>query len=326
MDKQELSPGEELNQLSRLLFGAAAMKWYLAVLLQLFAGVGAAILSAFELAGDAALIGAMVGIGVLVVAYALRVWSEYQYGTAETMRRQSVLTEAVGWPVMPWQLAEWRRQAGSSIWRRLTTRRRDPNYYTTKAEPGPLRFADMTIESAFYTRNVYLKLQFWAWALFGGAVGVVVVVIFFALTQTIPDTADVVVARTLFTLIPTVLAVNVLGWALRLGRLSAAIRNVEVGLEELKERGPVDERQVMRQVSEYNCQVACGLPIPNWLFSRWNDEIRELWDARQAPTDSNARGQPSKDLDSLTPPKFGSQRLIRPPLDFARCHRGVGSQ
>ena len=77
-----------------------------------------------------------------------------------------------------------------------------------------------------------------------------------------------------------VLSENLLGWAPKLGRLTSTIQEVEDGLECLKNTSTLDVPQVMRLVSEYNCQFVEGIPIHSWLFLRWHDETHELWESR----------------------------------------------
>src|SRR5437763_2698829 len=102
--QQSAMEAEELSQLARLLFDAAASKWYTAAVIDVLNGASAALLSVFDLAGGAALIPAIVEVMLLMVSAALRMWAESQYDTADTMRRQSVLSEALGWPISAVQL------------------------------------------------------------------------------------------------------------------------------------------------------------------------------------------------------------------------------
>ena len=62
----------------------------------------------------------------------------------------------------------------------------------------------MTAESAFYTRHIYSKLLGWTWGLFVSALIIAVLVLSLALTRTIPDTVDVLIARTVYSVIPIV--------------------------------------------------------------------------------------------------------------------------
>jgi hypothetical protein len=272
--------GEELNQLARLLFDAAANKWYCAIGLEVGAGLLAVVLGLIEPSGDGALVGTVIVTLLLASAYALRLWFDDQFDRADTMRRQSVLSEALGWPVDRTQMSEWRLKAGRQIRSRLQSAPRALRYYATEREFGAERLAEMTIESAFYTRHLYAKLRFWAWIIFA-AVGLASwFAITALLTTTVPDSVDLVAARAVYSFVLIVISVDVFGWALRLGRLISTIQRIEAGLQQLIEARNAELPQVLRWVSEYNCQVVQGIPILNWLFSQWHDEIANLWSQR----------------------------------------------
>lgn len=239
-------------------------------------------LSITEPAGDKALVWAFIDVGLIGVAYLLRLWFEAQYDAAETMRRQAALTEGLGWEISPLQTSDWLQKAGNRVRKRLKVKVRDANYYATKAQPSAARLGEMTAESAFYTRHLYSKLHISLWVFFALAVILTIVSLSIALTQTVPDTIDILVAKAIYTIIPVVLSINFLGWALRLGRSIDAIREVEGDLDQLQKSPNLDERQIMRLVTEYNCQVVGGFPIHPGLFWLWGDEIRELWQSRSA--------------------------------------------
>jgi hypothetical protein len=279
--------GEELNQLSRLLFDAAANKWYGAIGLEVVAGLLAVMIGLIEPSGDRAFVGAVIVTLLLIIAYALRLWFDNQYDRAETMRRQSVLSEGLNWPVDTTQMSEWRTKAGQRVRSRLQPQPRDPIYYATEEEPGPEHLAEMTIESAFYTRRLYDKVRFWAWIIFAAAALASLFVITILLTTVVPDSVDLVAARAVYSFVPIVIAVDVFGWALRLGRLISAIQSVEAGLQQLVEANNAELPEVLRWVSEYNCQVVQGIPILNWLFWRWHGEIADLWSERTETTTSS---------------------------------------
>jgi hypothetical protein len=80
-------------------------------------------------------------------AYYLRLRFHNQYDLAETMRRQSVLTEALAWPIERVQATEWRRRAGRRILERFKLKPREADYYTTTQATGPARLVAMTLES-----------------------------------------------------------------------------------------------------------------------------------------------------------------------------------
>jgi hypothetical protein len=269
--------GEELSQLARLLFDSSANKWYAALLLEVVVGLVAAIAVIFELQGDAELVGAFLGVALLLVAHGLRLWADQQYDVAETMRRQSVFTEGMGWPLDSIQASEWRKKAGKRIRKSLKSETRPVDYFATQSTIGPARLAEMTRESAFYTRHLYDHLRIWIWLLVGGAAIAAVTIISLALTRTISEDLDVQIARILYIIIPVLISINLVGWGFRLNRSVASIRQVETDLQRLLDSDDVEATQAVRLVSEYDCQVVSGIPIHNWLFSKWHDDIQELW-------------------------------------------------
>jgi hypothetical protein len=125
---------------------------------------------------------------------------------------------------------------------------------------------------------MYLKLKNYIWVLFVGAALLAVVVMLITLTQVLPENTQVFIARALYAFIPLVLTFNLLGWALRLTRLTTAIREVEIDLERLRTSLHLDIGQATRLRSEYNCQIVEGFPTPDFLYQRWKREILVLWE------------------------------------------------
>lgn len=52
-------------------------------------------------------------------------------------------------------------------------------------------------------------------------------------------------------------------------------------MEKLVEATEIGPDQVLRLVSEYNCRVACGIPIHPFLFKIWQNGISKLWEKRR---------------------------------------------
>ena len=265
-----------------MLFDAAANEWYGAAGLSLLAGVGAAVLGVLPIGPGQALAGSSVDAVVVVLAYVLQLRAEVQYDRAETMRRQSVFTEALHWPVSRVQLDEWERKVGKKVRDRAAHTPRDPSYYTTEVkEAGAERLAEMAAESAFYTRHLYGNLQTVLWRALAMSVAAVVVSMAVVIISGVHGERERVVAQVLFAVIPILVSINVLGWALRLGHLVPGIRDVEDGLERLEESGTIELGRVMRLVAEYNCLVVEGIPMPSRLWTWWRPDIDTQWRRRQ---------------------------------------------
>lgn len=279
MDK--LTRGKELSQLSRFLFDSAANKFYFALGMEIVAGAVGTVAALIQLDGQGKLAFAIVGFLLLAVSYVLKVRFEDEYDRAETMRRQSVLSEALDWDISKVQFSEWRQKAGREILNRLKKESRPDDYYETQEDLGPRRLLEMTRESAFYTRCLYNKLY--------GIIGISLLVSFgmlvFVLSailpmQILPSSTQVVVAYAVYIVLPLILSSDLLGWFLRLGRIKSEIFRIEEAMERIAKQKTIRVAEVMRLVSEYNCQLIGGLPIPNLLFNFWHCEIKDLWETR----------------------------------------------
>jgi hypothetical protein len=270
--------GEQFNQAARLLFDAAANRWYLSMGLEIAAGMLSVVLSILDVSGRLAVWWAFAGLVLLGIAYFLRLQFEDLHGTAETMRRQAAFTEGLDWPIDEMQANEWNRKLGRTIRERVHAVQRDPDYYDTQKDVGPQRLAEMTIESAFYTRQLYMKLRYWIWWLFGGATAVTAMIVLLTIAQLVPGKPELPIARAVYAFIPVILSANFLGWALALGRLIANIGAIESDLRRIVKGSSASVETVLRVVSEYNCQVEMGLPVHSWLWRRWHNDISDLWD------------------------------------------------
>jgi hypothetical protein len=268
-----------LNQLSRLLFDTAATKWYWATILEVVGGIISVILSFTDSITDIwKLWGAALVMSLLVAGYILRQIFESQYEMAETMRRQSVLTEGLGFPIKSWMFSEWRRRSGRRLLKRFTLVQRNDDYYVTKKPPGSRRLLEMTQESAFWTRFLYSRLLDFAVLLCLFAILLLAAVLIAILTGSIPDSIMPTLAYGIFLAVPILLTSNVVGWVLKLRRLISGICSIEKDLEELASASDVDQESVLRLVFEYNCQVAAGFPIPSFIFKMEHNRIAQEWE------------------------------------------------
>lgn len=270
--------GEELNQLSRLLFDKAAGNWYLGLFVELLAGVlGIVFLGLLNFSANTNLVISVLLFSIWVYTYWLKLRSEDYYDNAETMRRQSVLTEGLDWEISKTAFSKWRLKAGNKILEKLEIKKRDENYYATKKEAGPKRLLEMTAESAFYTRNLYVKLNERLWLSFIVITFLTVLCLGLTSTEVLTSSLKVQIAYFIFLFLPVILSIDILRWALKLGQLTKEIFDIEDKLELLSKEANLDIAQVMRLVSEYNCQVVQGIPIRNYFFKIWHDEIDSHW-------------------------------------------------
>lgn len=273
MDKKAV----ELSQLSRILFDKAAFRWQLSISLSLVSGLISIIVSlvAPSLATNAVFAG--IAALILVIGYYLRFSFESIQDSAETMRRQSVLSEGLGWPITRAQFSEWRQRAGGKVLGHLAANPRPDEYYETKFAIGPERLAAMTFESLFWTKSLYRKVRGYLLITI-----VLVTILLFGVLSIMPLFEFSKSSRTLlvyfvYLAIPLLVSVDLVGMYLRLNRSISAFSNMAGPLEALANSASADHAEVLRMVSEYNCTLAAGLPIPKWVFDRHHNEIEACW-------------------------------------------------
>lgn len=278
--KETQKQGEELNQLSRLMFGRAAKLWAWSLALETIGGVVAILVSVVNLSPNAKHVTALTVFGILVTSYILKIVFSYQYDNAETMRRQSILAEALDWPIGATQFSDWRLKAGHKLLKKFKLKPRDENYYSTQQPTGPRRLLEMTIESAFFTRHLYGKIRKFVWTVCGLLGLFFILVLSFMPIDVISTQTRLEIVYLLYLSLPLLISLDLFGWGLRVARLERSIKEIECDLEKLESESEPGVVHVMRLVSEYNCQVIGGFPILDSFFRRWHDEIQELWNKR----------------------------------------------
>jgi hypothetical protein len=274
MDKQQ---GAELNQLSRILFDKAANCWQGSIILELLAGCIGVYISVAHLSLNWSTVGAIVVSVIMCAAYFLKYKYEGTYDIAETMRRQSVLSEALNWPISKAQFNEWKSRAGKNILNKFTLQKRAHDYYETKNPIGPKKLAEMTFESIYWTKNLYKKIKSYSCCLLITIIAIFVLLISVSVIPYAKQGLRIYFVYTVYLLIPVLLTIDFLGLVLRSSRHIHTLDNIERHLEQISQEETPNIEEVMRLVSEYNCIVSAGIPIPNWFFKFHHDEIAKIW-------------------------------------------------
>lgn len=270
--------GKELNQLSRILFDRAACFWQVSVLLELIAGIIGVIVSliAFPLYMNS--IAAILTTVLLIITFCLRYKFKTTYDDAETMRRQSVLSEGLNWSIGKTQFNEWKSRAGKKVLSKFKIQKRAEDYYESQENFGAKRLAEMTCESAFWTRNIYKKLRFFFWVILSLCLLIFVIILSSSPLLNISIDTQSYIIYAIYLLIPVILSLDFLELALLMNRNIHALYEVEKDLELIYKQEVIKIEGVMRLVSEYNCIVSSGVAVPNWFFKRYHDEIQAYWD------------------------------------------------
>jgi hypothetical protein len=196
------------------------------------------------------------------------------------MRRQAVFSEGMGWELARADLQEWRSRAGQKIMDKAALSPRPDDYYDNKLGEGAKKLAEMTFESAHWTKCLYRHLRSYLVAILVAAASVVVMLVCVALFEDVPAEQRTALAYAVFLFVPIVLTVDFLGMVLKLNRAITELRKLSPSLE--REAGLTSPKpgSVMRLVAEYNCIVSSGVPIPNWLWKRHNQTIAASWKGR----------------------------------------------
>lgn len=269
-----------LEKLSKLLFDRAVAARYSALLIEISSGLIAVFVAINDLKQEATFWLAVLGCFLLFVAYGLKIYFSRTYENAETMRRQAVLANGLGWRINKTQFSEWKRLAGESIIQKLENERLDEGYYDTEQEQGAKRLLEMTQESAFWTRHLCRSIKKYLWVIFAISIVLSFIVLTLTASPTLGTPLSLQVAYVVYLLMPLVLTFDTLGWAIQLNATANSIEDIEKDLERLSQKSDVELTDVLRLVYEYNCQLVKGFPIPNWFFNVKHDYIEDLWQQR----------------------------------------------
>lgn len=280
---QNQKQGEELSQLSRFLFNKSANNWYASICIEAVAGIVSVVVALNHFSDDLNTFMALVGFALLVTAYMCRMRFDDLYSTAETMRRQSVLSEGIDWQISMVQFKSWRLKAGKKIINKFKVDPRPEDYFATKEQPGPKRLLEMTAESAFWTEALYRKLKFYIWLIFAVAFIFLIIIIGLLPMGVVTSSIQAKIVYGIYLVLPLLLTIDLFGWAIKLGNLANSIHEIAIDLERIQ-NDPKPEA-VLRLVSEYNCQHVSGFPIPRWFFNYYHDEIDSMWKIQKENTE-----------------------------------------
>ena len=206
MDESVKKQGEELRVLAGYLFDRAVTYWYSAMITETVAGLLVVLVTFLHLSEKGNVFAAIIGFFVLGLSYILKLKFEETYGNAETMRRQSLLSESLGWLISETQFSEWRLLACEKLLNKLEARTTDHKYYQTDVILGAKRMLEMTAESAFWTRHLYYYLRKFVTATLAGSTLLFVGVITFTSTDIVNASATLKIVYAVYLLLPLVLS------------------------------------------------------------------------------------------------------------------------
>ncbi len=264
-------------QIARLLFNKASNIFYIALILEILLGIIGVVSQLLVVSPKLEYIISATYLLMLICFYGLRWWYEDLYDTAETMRKQQVLTEGLGWEINKSDYVDWINKAGKDLRKKAEEFKRPDDYFETEEEPSPKKLLEMTIESNFYTRNLLERIK--------NGLLLIILVSLLATLITIGVTpmiskdlgSFIRLGNALLIIFPIFVSVDFIGLWLKIDRICKSLKQVELGMVNVYKNDPVEESRVLRYVFEYNSQMANSVPIHNYFFSLWHNEIAELW-------------------------------------------------
>lgn len=202
---------------------------------------------------------------------------EGKYDLASEAKRFALFENGLGWVIPVKVLTDINNRAGERA-SKAGTLIEVSEYYASTKNSGPSRLLDHLLESAFFTFNLYRTLQ--------EILGVVIIILFGAVAVigwaylVSPETQDfrVMIGQFIVVLIPAILSIGLVSSWFKLRDLSHYIELIFIEAEGM--RRPT-EREVVRLVSEYNCRIAQGLPIPGLLYNHRRNYLNKLWAQRK---------------------------------------------
>lgn len=269
---------KKINQLARLLFDKASNQFYGSMSVELFLGFITAFFTPKLTSASHQYAFSVVSLVILAVVYLVKKNAEMLHSDAETMRRQSVFSQALGWGIDKVSYQLWKEKADKKTLQQLELVPLPNDYYDTKQTNPAKKLLEMTNESSFWSMHFNRKAKTLFLFLFGLFVLLTTIILF-----ALPYIAESqLLAQSLVLLIPTLLSIDSLGIIVRLHSNEKELLSVYCETTKiLSQRGlKKDQALAIRWASEYNCLMANRVPMFSGFYSLWHDEIQKKWKTR----------------------------------------------
>lgn len=270
----------KINQLARFLFDRASDYFYGSMAAELCIGLVVAITSPFLTEISHQYFLSLVALAALSITYYFKKKAETLHGDAETMRRQSVLSQALGWKIDAISYQLWKEKADSKTLSKLEATRLPSDYYATTQDDHAKKLLEMTSESSFWSMQMNKRAK----ELFIGLLlfFILLLIIGFFTLPFLEKVSTQPIAYSLILIIPTLLSIDVLGLVLRLHTNEGELRDIYCETAKiLSKRGTKkDVPLAIRWASEYNCLMANRVPMFRLFYQWWKVDIQKQWDTR----------------------------------------------
>lgn len=248
-----------------------------------------------------------VATGLSLVAFctgrALSWWSQRLRGTAERGRRALVLTHSMGWRLCGKEKADLLADFTASP--QAAAVFEDPNYFAGISTPGPPALATTLEESAFWSKHLFRASARGAWGRVCLA-GAALLVVLLALPLMPDSQSAIVVARVLCACMTFVVAVDLVGTAMRYSAAALATGDVDTRLQGVI-AGGCSLVDIINLFCDYNSSVESAPLIPTAAYERHRDKLNQLWRARQQPVSDSAVPPAKRGMTSPDAGKGGSR-------------------
>ena len=274
MDKKS----QKINQLSRLLFDKASDLFYGSMFAELVLGLVIACVSPKLTTTTQQYILSGTALFFLLIIYFVKKHSETLHGDAETMRRQSVFSQSLGWGLDTISYQFWKDKAGDKLVTKLENNPLPDGYYATTQKDPAKKLLEMTNESSFWSMHFNRKAK----ELFIALLVVFILIMLFVLFA-LPYFSDPEYpAQIIVLFITALLSLDAFGLVNRLHTNQEDLKKIYSKTTEIivKKGLKKDEPLAIRWASEYNCLMANRVPMFRFFYDWWHDEIQHKWDTR----------------------------------------------
>jgi len=271
----------KINQLSRLLFDKASDYFYGSTTVELLIGLVVAASSPFLTKVSHQYLLSLLALGGLITTYFFKKKADTLHGDAETMRRQSVLSQALGWKIDSVLYQLWKEKADSKTLSVLEKTPLPEDYYATSQNDNAKKLLEMTNESSFWSMQMNKRAKSLFLMLL--AIFLLLLMVGFFTLPFLEKVSAQPLAYSLILIIPTLLSIDVFGLVFRLHTNENELRDIySKTTEVLSKRGiKKDVPLAIRLAGEYNCLMANRVPMFRYFYQWWKADIQKQWDTRR---------------------------------------------
>ncbi len=265
---------ETLSDLRNHLYDGAEAKWNWTLRISVAALV-ASIIGTASANAVALTITGLASIAFPVVISWIRELASTEILHADKCRRLVLYSDGLGHTVAAAELAEVNSWGLGS---QIQPAPFSGSYYQSTHSPGPRRLADITTESAYFTKFLAGKVQVWLWWIFAVSIAVVIGTLSLAeLAKSAAPTDLVIAAKAIGIFVAFLVSSDVALPAKKFGDLSKAADLAFRQGDQLRRLPEPDVEFVRTIVDDYGTASLQCPPIPSWLFLKYQAALNAAY-------------------------------------------------